>query len=70
MSEKTVSPPEIWGTASMDDLNALAHFYFPSDGNGPRQPRTSFCQVEAETLRVLIEMAMAYRLSSKVSVRA
>jgi hypothetical protein len=69
MNDATVSPPEIWGTASMDDLNALARFYFPSDGKGPRQPRTNFCQVEAETLRVLIELAMAYRLSSKVAVR-
>jgi hypothetical protein len=61
MSEKTVSPPEIWGTATMGDLSALAAFYFPADGKGPRQPRTNFCQVDAETLRVLSEMAIAWR---------
>lgn len=71
MSDETVdAPPEIWGTASMEDLNRLCAFYFPSDGKGPRQPRTNFCQVDAETLRVLIEMAMAWRLTAKETVRA
>lgn len=65
MSEETV--PTIDSPALVDELTALERFYFPPDGTrGPRQPGTRFCQVEEETLRILIEMAIAWRLSGDV----
>ena len=62
MSEGTV--PELWGTATLDELNAIERFYFPPSGPPPRQPRTNFCQVDAETFRVILSMAIAWRLAN------
>ena len=56
-----MNAPELCGTATLDELNAIERFYF-RDEPLPRQPRTNLCQVDATAFRIILEMAIAWRL--------
>jgi hypothetical protein len=58
--------PYIRGAATADELEDAHEFYFPTDGTKPpRQPASRFCQVNEDTLKLLIQYAIAWRLHAE-----